>query len=187
MLFLAYQFQWLIVAKGETIYFLDPIQNLSLYRYYSFRWTQEALEILVINELPQTDGGCIRLYTASGVQQPSCSKAWRWGHQTENVVQLMWAQETHLLSRYKNLLKGGGKVGSWSLGNVWGVLVELGRDTQGWQGPQNPDVASGMSRRIATSNQHPWSQIFSRMSMLLKGSVKFSLLLSLLGIFLYVF
>lgn len=61
----------------------------------------------------------------------------------------------HLLSRYKNLLKGGSEVGSWSLGNVWGVLVELGRDTQGWQGPQDPDVASGMSRRIATSNQHP--------------------------------
>lgn len=33
--FLVYQFQWLVVGRGETIYFLNPIQNL--YRYYSFR------------------------------------------------------------------------------------------------------------------------------------------------------
>lgn len=46
-------------------------------------------------------------------------------------------------------------MGSWFLGTVWGVLVKLGRDIQAWQGPQDTDVASGMSRRMATSNQHP--------------------------------
>jgi len=73
MLFLEYQFHEQVARNGETLYFLDCIQHLSTHitgldegRKQHRRWS-----LMSCHSLPVVS---IRLCTASGVQQPSCSQ-----------------------------------------------------------------------------------------------------------------
>lgn len=183
MLFPGYLFQYLVIGKGETKCFLDPIQNFCLYRYYHFRWRQKAVETLVINELTQTDGG---LHEA--IYNIWCAAAklpGREGTRLKMFWNLHKLKKCSFCVETKVYWKGGERQ---SCSRVAAVPGGLGRDTQGWEGPQDLGIASGKRIRehgnkwsVSLIPYLQWGEMF------LKGGIKFWLLLSLLGLFSCVF